>query len=128
MMPWRLVSNRVYIVASLFQFFFVRAYFLTIYYLPIYFQSIDNASPTESAVRNIPLILAVSISTIISGGFVSKTGIAAPVMVFGAAIATVAAGLIYTLDIGTSEGKWIGYQIPGGVGCGFAVQILVIIG
>ncbi|KAK7749625.1 hypothetical protein SLS53_000203 [Cytospora paraplurivora] len=126
MMPLRLVANRLYIVASLFEFFFAAAYFLTIYYLPIYFQSIDNSSPTESGVRNLPLILAVSISTIISGGFISKTGIAAPVMVFGAALATVTAGLMYTLDIDTPAGKWIGYQILGGVGWGLAVQIPII--
>ncbi|ROW15881.1 hypothetical protein VPNG_02556 [Cytospora leucostoma] len=128
MMPLRFVANRVYIVASLFEFFFAGAYFLIIFYLPIYFQSIDNVSPTQSGVRNLPLILAVTISTIISGGFISKTGIATPVMVFGAALATVAAGLMYTLDVGTSAGKWIGYQILGGVGWGLAVQIPVITG
>ena len=34
------------------------ANFLLIYYLPIYFQAIDNTSPIESGVRNLPLILA----------------------------------------------------------------------
>lgn len=128
MMPRRLISNRVYIVSSLFAFFLAGAYFLIIYYLPIYFQSIDNVSPTDSGVRNLPLILAVTVATIVSGGVISKTGFATPVAVFGAALATVSAGLIYTFDIGTPSGKWIGYQIPGGVGWGLAFQVPIIIG
>lgn len=128
MMPGRLVGDRVYIVASLFAFFFAGAYFLVIYYLPIYFQSIDNVSPTDSGVRNLPLILAVTIGTILSGGFISKTGIAAPVMMFGAVLAVIAAGLIYTFHIGTPTGQWVGYQILGGFGWGVAFQVPIITG
>lgn len=128
MMPRRLIGNRTYLVSSLFAFFFAGAYFLIIYYLPIYFQSIDNVSPTDSGVRNLPLILGVTVATVISGGFISKTGIATPVAVFGAALATIAAGLMYTFDIGTPSGKWIGYQILGGVGWGLAFQVPIIMG
>lgn len=128
MMPGRLVGNRTYLVVSLFAFLFAGTYFLIIYFLPIYFQSIDNVSPTQSGVRNLPLILAVTVATISSGVFISSTGIAAPTMVVGAALATVAAGLMYTFDIGTPTGKWIGYQILGGVGWGLAFQVPIITG
>lgn len=128
MLPSRLAANRTYIVASMFAFFFAGAYFLIIYYLPIYFQSIDNVSPTESGVRNLPLILAVTVSTIASGVFISSTGMATPVLIVGASLAIVAAGLIYTFDIGTSTGKWIGYQILGGFGWGLAFQVPIITG
>ncbi|ENH68229.1 Putative HC-toxin efflux carrier TOXA [Fusarium oxysporum f. sp. cubense race 1] len=103
-------------------------YFLAIYYLPIYFQSIDGTSPTTSGIRNLPLILTITIATISSGAFISMTGIAAPIIPAGAAIATVAAGLLYTLDIGSSASKWIGYQVLGGVGWGLSLQIPIIIG
>lgn len=128
MMPGRLVGNRTYLVASLFAFLLAGAYFIIIYYLPYYFQSIDNTNPTESGVRNLPLILAVTVATITSGVFISSTGIAAPVLVFGAAVATVAAGLIYTFDIGTPTGKWIGYQVLAGIGYGLAFQVPIITG
>ncbi|KAL1871162.1 hypothetical protein Daus18300_004907 [Diaporthe australafricana] len=128
MMPSRLITNRIYLVSSLFAFFFAGAYFLIIYYLPIYFQSIDNVSPTDSGVRNLPLILSVTVATVASGGFISVTGIATPVAVLGAVLATVAAGLIHTFDIGTPSGKWIGYQILGGLGWGLAFQVPIITG
>ena len=126
MVPFRLAGDRVYLVSSVFGFFFSGAYFLIIYYLPIYFQAIDNVSPTMSGVRNLPLILAVTISMLSSGAYISITGIAAPIIVVGTALGTICTGLLYTLDISTGEGKWIGYQIIGGVGWGMASQIPII--
>ena len=126
MVPFRLAKDRVYLVCSVFAFFFSGAYFLIIYYLPIYFQAIDNVSPAMSGVRNLPLILAVTISMLTSGAYISITGIAAPITVVGTALGTVCTGLLYTLDINTGEGKWIGYQVIGGVGWGIASQIPII--
>ncbi|KAH6641073.1 major facilitator superfamily-domain-containing protein [Chaetomium tenue] len=124
----RLFAQRQVWVSSIFSFLFAGAYFIVIYYLPIYFQSIDNSSPTDSGVRNLPLILSVTVATIVSGVGISATGLAAPVAVFGAILATIAAGLLYTLDIGTESGKWIGYQILGGFGWGLAFQVPIVIG
>ncbi|KAL6811973.1 major facilitator superfamily domain-containing protein [Trichoderma sp. SZMC 28015] len=126
MFSFRLAKQRVYIVESVFSFFYSGAYYLVLYYLPIYFQSIDNASAQSSGVRNLPLIVAVVISMLCSGAYISATGIAAPIIVAGTALSTICTGLLYTLDIGTSEGKWIGYQIIGGVGWGIASQIPII--
>jgi MFS family permease len=124
----RLFARRDVWVSSMFTFFFAGSYFVIIYYLPIYFQSIDNSSPTGSGVRNLPLILSVTVATVVAGGAISATGIAAPVATGGAAIATIAAGLLYTLDIGTSTGKWIGYQILGGLAWGAAFQVPIVVG
>lgn len=46
----------------------------------------------------------------------------------GAALTTVGAGLLYTLDIGSSAAHYIGYQIIVGMGIGLAIQIPVIAG
>ncbi|KZL83270.1 major facilitator superfamily transporter [Colletotrichum incanum] len=126
----RLISDRTVYISSIYAFFFAGSYFVLVYYLPIYFQSVDNASPTESGVRNLPLIIAVTIATIASGVSISVTGIYTPILVVSAAIATVGAGLIYTLDIGTGSDKWIGYQVLAGLawGAGFQVPIIAIQG
>jgi hypothetical protein len=44
-------------------------------------------------------------------------------MIMGAAIFTVGAGMIYTLEVDSESGKWIGYQILAGFGAGGSVQI-----
>lgn len=126
MVPYRLAGQRGYIVPSVFAFFFSGAYFLIIYFLPIYFQSIDNVSAALSGVRNLPLILTVTVSMLASGAYISITGIAAPITVAGTALGVVCTGLLYTFDIDTSEGKWIGYQVIGGVAWGIASQIPII--
>ncbi|CEI62816.1 putative efflux pump gsfJ [Fusarium venenatum] len=126
MIPVRILKDRTVWVMSAFAFIFAGSFFLAIYYIPIYFQSIHNASPTSSGVRNLPLILAVTFSTIASGGLVTATGRYQPLLIGGAAFATIGAGLLYLLDIDTSTGKWIGYQIVAGVGWGLAFQIPMI--
>jgi MFS family permease len=126
--PRRLISNRNVWVPSFYGLFFAGSYFIVIYYLPIYFQSVDNVSPIQSGVRNLPLIIAVTFAVILSGGLVSKTGLATPFMVVGATLATIGAGLLYTLDIGTPTGKWIGYQILAGFGWGFSYQTPIMYG
>lgn len=77
MIPFRLAGESVYIVSSVFAFFFSGAYFLIVYYLPIYFQVIDKFSAAMSDVRNLPLILAVTISMLSAGAYTSATGVAA---------------------------------------------------
>ncbi|EFQ35304.1 major facilitator superfamily transporter [Colletotrichum graminicola] len=124
----RLFTQRPIGTACLFTLFFSGSCFLVIYYLPIYFQSVFNVSPTMSGVNNLPLIISISIAMISSGAFVSATGLAAPVMLASAAIATIASGLLYTLSVDTSTGKWIGYQILGGVAWGMAWQLPIIVG
>ncbi|KAJ5772552.1 hypothetical protein N7520_003081 [Penicillium odoratum] len=121
--PPRLMSNRLILVNSIYAFLFAGSYFIIVYYLPYYFQSVQNVNPTMSGVRNLPLIISMSLAIIISGGSITKTGHTAPLMVVGGFLATIGAGLLFSLDIGTSTAKWIGYQIVGGVGWGLAYQV-----
>ncbi|KAJ5589104.1 hypothetical protein N7537_011782 [Penicillium hordei] len=121
--PPRLMSNGLILVNSIYAFLFAGSYFIIVYYLPYYFQSIQNVNPTMSGVRNLPLIVSMSLAIIVSGGSITKTGHTAPLMVVGGVLATIGSGLLYSMDIGTSTGKWIGYQIVGGIGWGLAYQV-----
>lgn len=127
MLTPRLLRQRTVWVNSVWGFFFTGAYFITLYYLPIYFQSIDNRSPVGSGVANIPLIALFSVATFASGRAITKTGIAAPYLAASSVIVTISAGLLFTLDIGTSKGKWVGYQILAGFGYGMGLQVPLII-
>jgi hypothetical protein len=122
----RLIKRRSLWAGSLFQFFFAGSYFVILYYLPIYFQSVDDVSPIASGVRTLALIIPITFATVASGISITKTGHATPLVVVGSALAAVAAGLLYTLDLGTSAGKCIGYQILSGAAVGWAFQITMI--
>ncbi|RMZ83865.1 hypothetical protein DV737_g1486, partial [Chaetothyriales sp. CBS 132003] len=128
MVPLRLVKQRVYLVSCIYWFLFGGGWYIVLYYIPIYFQSIDGVSAIQSGVRNLPVIIAVIFSTIFSGSLVTKTGWAQPVMVVGSIIAIIGTCLLYRLDIGTTTGQWIGYQIVAGVGYGSAFQMPMVIG
>ena len=126
MMSMRLLRSRINFVGAGFMFFFAGSYYLVLYYLPIYFQSIDDVSPTASGVRNLPIIISLTIGTLLTGFLTTATGIAAPVMLGGSILTVIATGLLYSLEIGSSSGKWIGYQIIGGVGWGIGIQVPLI--
>jgi hypothetical protein len=123
--PPRLFRQRWIWQPSIFQFFLAGPYFLLLYYLPIYFQSVDNISPIQSGVRNLPLVIGVVIGSVFSGGVVTKTGHAAPFMLAGAILSTVATGLMCTFKIGTGHGPWIGYQAFYGLAIGSCFQMAV---
>ncbi|CAG9946801.1 unnamed protein product [Clonostachys rosea f. rosea IK726] len=67
MVPPRLAKERTNYIMSAFAFVFAGGFFAAIYYIPVYFQSVHGTSPTMSGVRNLPMIIAVTISTIASG-------------------------------------------------------------
>lgn len=124
----RIVKQRVIYLGLIYQLFNNAAFFVLLYYLPIYFQVVSGVSAAQSGVRNIPYVVGISLSSIVSGVIITVTGEYQILMIVGAALSTIGSGLIYTLDIGTPSGKWIGYQIIGGVGAGLSMQIPVIVG
>ncbi|OBT90094.1 hypothetical protein VE02_02523 [Pseudogymnoascus sp. 03VT05] len=125
MLPPRLLKNRYIWQGMSYSFTIAGTYFLVLYYLPIYFQVIDNVSPIQSGVRNLPLILAITLSTIVSGVGITVTRRAMPFMAVAGVLTTIGVGLLYTLDIGTGSSKWIGYQVLTGLGLGLGFQVPV---
>jgi MFS family permease len=71
----RLLKKPVILINNAYVVFLGGTFFLLVYYLPIYFQSVDGVSPLNSGIRNLPLIVSVSIFTIVSGGLITAFGI-----------------------------------------------------
>jgi MFS transporter, DHA2 family, glioxin efflux transporter len=122
MIPKRIFKQRFVWANAGFSFFLGGSYFALLYYLPIYFQSVDNASPINSGVRNLPMVISVTISSLTAGILTTQTGAVWPWIPLGSGLATIAAGLMYTLDTDSNAGRWIGFQILAGFGYGFAWQ------
>jgi hypothetical protein len=127
MLQGSVISRRSVWQPSAFQFFFAAGYFVLLYYLPIYFQSVDNRTAISSGVLNLPLVLSLALGSMIGGVFVMKTGFAAPLQITGAVLATISSGLMYTFDVDTSMGRWIGFQLFYGFGVGLGFQMGVTI-
>ncbi|KAE8381181.1 major facilitator superfamily domain-containing protein [Aspergillus bertholletiae] len=93
-----------------------------VYYLPIWFQVIKGISAVDSGIHLLPMLIPVVVASIITGQLVSRIGYYTPFMIFGACLSAVGTGLLTTLEINTSEGKWIGFQIVYGLGIGSCSQ------
>ena len=98
-----------------------------LYYLPIYFQATRGVSAQKSGIDTLPLVLGSGIFTVISGGIITVTGHYNLVLIIGMAIAVISTALIYTLEIHTGTGKWLGYQILAGIGFGASFQVPIIV-
>ena len=95
---------------------------MPVYYLPIWFQAIDGVSAVNSGIRLLPMVIPIVVASITTGQLVSRIGYYTPFMIFGVCLTAVGAGLLTTLGIDTSEGKWIGFQIVYGFGLGSCSQ------
>ena len=96
--------------------------FARLYYLPYYFQAVKGTSAQGSGLRTLPYVIATTISAILFGGVISHIGWYTPVMWLSSFFFMVGCGLLSTLKVDSSAGKWIGYQILAGIGSGSAYQ------
>jgi MFS transporter, DHA2 family, glioxin efflux transporter len=104
------------------------AYFLQLCVLPLYFQSIHGATPANSGIRILPLILAMTVFSIGAATFITVMGMPMYIMLTGAGLACIASALVYTLEINTSSSKEIAYLVLLGCGYGFSLQTGIIVG
>src|SRR5437764_7563232 len=95
-------------------------------WVPIWFQAIQSVSALESGIRSLPLVLALVIASIISGGGTTAIGYNNPFYILATILMSVGAGLLTTFQVHTSKAMWIGYQIIYGLGGGFGIQQAVI--
>ena len=68
------------------------------------------------------MVLPVVLASIITGQLVSRIGYYTPFLIFGVCFTAIGGGLLTTLEIDTSVGKWIGFQIVYGFGLGCSSQ------
>jgi hypothetical protein len=83
---------------------------------------VQNVSATESGIRNLPLVLSVTVFSIISGGATSVFGYYTPWIIAASVLMSIGGGLISTFHPHIPTGAWIGYQIIYGAGVGTGIQ------
>ncbi|KAI0153184.1 MFS general substrate transporter [Xylariaceae sp. FL1272] len=122
MLPRRVITQRSVVCSSLFAFGSSGASFLLVYYVPIWFQTIQGASPFESGVRNLPMVVATTIFSLLGGVLISVTGYYSPFMILSSILSAVGSGLLTTFHPNTPSSQWIGYQVIYGLGVGLSRQ------
>jgi EmrB/QacA subfamily drug resistance transporter len=125
-MPLRLFRNRVFSTTSAVGFVVGFAMFGSITYLPLYLQTVQGASPTESGLRMLPMMLGLLLTSIGSGQVISRTGRYRVFPIAGCAVFTVGLWLLSTMGASTSGFTSSVYMFVLGVGLGMVMQVLVL--
>ncbi|KAK4539779.1 hypothetical protein LTR36_010367 [Oleoguttula mirabilis] len=124
---YRLLKTKTISFQLMYQVIMAGCFFVLLYYLPIYFQVVSGVSASESGIRNIPLIACSSLFAIAAGIIISTTGEYQALMLMASTLICIGSGLMYTLNVGSGDGEWVGYQVIAGVGLGLSVQVAVIV-
>lgn len=69
------------------------------------------------------MVIAMVVSSILSGIGTTKSGCYTPFLIVGTCIVSVGSGLLTMLKVNTTTGQWIGYQIVYGFGLGCCFQV-----
>ncbi|KAL1896669.1 hypothetical protein Cpir12675_002691 [Ceratocystis pirilliformis] len=120
--PRHVICQRSMLAGAFFMLFLSGAMMMAIYYVPLWFQTVKHASPVNSGIYTIPLMLSMIISSVISGIGIQKFGYYVPSMILCPIIMAIGEGFLSTLDPNTSSSKWIAFQFLAGFGLGFGMQ------
>ncbi|KAF0635432.1 hypothetical protein FPSE5266_10930 [Fusarium pseudograminearum] len=121
----RIISQRSVFLGCMFAALYQGAMTTQTYHLPFYFQAVKGVDPQVSGINILPHGVTTTVATLIAGSIITWSGYYVPFMWIGAAIFTTGAGLLYTIDQGTSLAQWFGFEVLAGAGFGMAIQIPV---
>ncbi|CAO2647190.1 Nn.00g081120.m01.CDS01 [Neocucurbitaria sp. VM-36] len=120
--PPRVVLQRSVVGSMIFTFLLGGGMMSVVYYLAIWFQAAQGQSAMDAGIRLIPMVISLVLFGIITAIFTQKIGYYVPAMLASPILASIAAGLLSTLNPSANNGKWIGYQILYGIGLGLGAQ------
>ncbi|KAI1806478.1 MFS general substrate transporter [Daldinia bambusicola] len=121
------IPPRIFLQRSVYSAFFISSCLgaqqtLILYYLPIWFQAVQGNSAVDSGIHLLPQVLALVLASVLTGILTTRVGYYTPFAIFGICIMAVGSGLITTLQVDSTMGQWIGYQILFGWGFGSCIQ------
>jgi MFS family permease len=117
-MPLRLFAHRTSLGAFGLTFVASILTYWMSYWLPVYFQAVREASPTQSGVDTLPVSMIMIPFSIVAGGGVTAMGRFRPFQLAGISLLTISMGLFSMLDIDSSMGYWVGFQVVCAAGAG----------
>jgi EmrB/QacA subfamily drug resistance transporter len=125
-LPLRLFRDPVFDVISAVMFLTLLSFFAVIVFMPIFLQVVTHASATDSGLLLLPLLLAATASTAVSGRLISRTGRYKVFPVTGLALMTAGLLLLSRMNAGTSQATASLLLVVFGLGFGMVTQVLTV--
>jgi len=127
MLPLHVFRNRNFSLAMMMTFLTGLAMFGAMTFLPLYQQTVQGASPTVSGLMLTPMMLGVTVTSIVAGQVTTKTGRYKVFPILGGGIMGVGLYLLTGLGIGTTRLTSGIYYVVLGLGMGFLMQMVSLI-
>jgi MFS family permease len=96
-------------------------------FLPLYQQTVQGASPTLSGLMLTPMMLGVTVTSIVAGQVTTRTGRYKIFPILGGAIMGLGMFLLTNLDVSTTKFTSAIYYVVLGLGMGFLMQMVSLI-
>ncbi|MGS0686553.1 MDR family MFS transporter [Nakamurella sp. GG22] len=126
LIPMRLFNSRVFSIGLSVNVLIGLGMFGALSTLPLYLQLVKGATPTESGLLLIPMMVGIMGGSVLSGQLTSKTGRYKIFPVIGTAILAVTFFLMLTVTVDTSYLVLDIYFFAIGLGLGLCMQTLLI--
>jgi len=125
-LPLRLFRRPTFSIANAAGFILGFGMFGSIIYVPLYLQIVKGASPTESGLLMLPMMVGIIFTSIISGQLISRIGRYKWFTVAGTLI--LAVGLVGFTRLGVETPLWETFipMVVIGIGLGLAMQPLIL--
>jgi EmrB/QacA subfamily drug resistance transporter len=124
--PLELFKDRTFLLCCLIGFIIGMSLFGAMTFLPLYLQVVKNSTPSEAGMQLLPMMCGLTASSIISGRTISRIGRYRMFPIMGTLVASVAMGLLSTLNNQTPVEYLYVYIGLLGVGLGMVMQVLVL--
>ena len=127
MLPLHVFRNRNFSVTMTLTFLTGLAMFGALTFLPLYQQTVQGESPTISGLALTPMMLGVTVTSIVAGQVTTRTGRYKIFPILGGAIMGLGMFLLTGLDIATTRAESALYYVVLGLGMGFLMQMVSLI-
>ncbi len=126
LIPFRLFNSGTFTVASLMSFILGIGMFGGIVTIPLYFQLVKGASPTESGLLMLPLVIGIMSASLGAGQFTSRTGKYKIMPIIGTGMMVV--GLVLLNRVGADSHLAVVdvFMLVFGAGLGLCMQTVVL--
>ncbi len=125
-LPLRLFRDRVFVVVSVAAFLATLSLFAAIVFMPLFLQIVTGATATVSGLLVLPMLIASTLSTVVAGRIMTRTGRYKIFPVLGFALMSVGLALLATLGAASGRGAALAFMAVFGLGFGLTTQILVV--
>jgi EmrB/QacA subfamily drug resistance transporter len=127
MLPLHVFRNGNFSLTMAMTFLTGLAMFGAMTFLPLYQQTVQGESPTVSGLMLTPMMLGVTVTSIVAGQVTTKTGRYKVFPILGGAIMAVGMYLLTGLGVGTTRLTSAVFYVVLGLGMGFLMQMVSLI-